>query len=872
MRILTILTSLAATLLPAAHAAGQTLTGIVTDKASGAPVAGAHAIALSLPDSTVASFAATDAEGRFEIKKTPKAPFCLRISCMGLEKKDIHIKVPPRRPVEVELKAKEFSLKEVSVSRRAPGAIVRGDTITYNIAKYTDGTEQVLGDVLSKLPGISVSENGKVTSGGKLVDKVLLNGQDFTGDRHEVLTKNLPSEMVGKVELLKNYNEFSVLEGFKSKGTAINIGVDSAYTRRPTGNVELWGGYKDKYRAKGNLFFIGQEAMWSLNAKAYNTGEDAMSDEDYLELCGGIRNFADAITGRTTVVQRPATSARAYLKTDVATRRREDQIMTANAAWNPTAGLRINAYAIFNREATGAAQDVKRTFIGKEAKPAVSTREKADDEKKITSGRLDVKYETGAGALIAYRGSASCNPDAYTENAGADGATKWDSDSRNVHTEHDISFAKRFTDNQLLTLRAYGAFDKGKADVTLLSDTADPFGYKAAAIWQKTDDETWMAGGSASYVARFRGKVKLRLSAAHDFDRCKSETLSTETGLAAPKSSSDCQSTTLSLSVSKTSGKVRADAGLHLAHVSTEASRTEWKLLPEASVTVNFSKLHSIELSYESSLSRDGRTPWTATRRMANYRTLRDYAALDEMLHTFHSAYLFYMYFNRFDDISVVVNGGAQVEKSPTANDMESLGGTLIESRGPSSRDDRYAYLQLSFDKGFAFPLRFKVDATGSKNLSPVCYGGEAYTQESSDIEAEISLKTRFKIPLNVEAGGSLGYTRTEIGIMGEPAEWRTGSLRIQPILASKRHGLKVKLPVTYIRDESGDATIEYVDLSLTASKKIGQQLSIFAEGRDMLHCGKRERVTSSVYGDTEDTVTETRMPGYVIAGLKWIF
>lgn len=381
-----------------------------------------------------------------------------------------------------------------------------------------------------------------------------------------------------------------------------------------------------------------------------------------------------------------------------------------------------------------------------------------------------------------------------------------------------------------------------------------------------------MAGGSASYIVRLKGKVKLRAGVAYDFDRGGYRAESTEDDLATPSSRSDCQSAVFSFSVHKIKGMLRADAGLHLARVSSDASRMRWKLLPEASLTLNFSKLHSLELSYESSLSRDGAVPWTATRRLAGYRTLYDFAAREEMLHLCHNADLFYMFYDRFADISVNLFGGINVEMSPCAPDVSTRADALVESRASSTRSDRGAYFQLSVDKGFAIPLRAKIDARGQGSLAPVLYDGDKYTSRAYDLTADISLKTRFRAPLNVEAGGTYGFARTAIGLMADPSEWRSYTIRVQPIAASKKLGLKARVPVSYVRDMSNGQKAEYVDLSFEATKKLGAHFSVFTEARDLLHSDRQERVTTSVSGDTEDTATESRMPGFIVAGFKWIF
>lgn len=851
----------------------QTISGTVTDSKSGAPVAGAHAIVLSEPDSTVIAYTIVDKDGKFAITKNISKACSLRITCLGYAKSVVKIKSLPANGIKIQLTPKAFNLKEVSVKKRAPGAIVKGDTVKFNLERYTDGTEQVLGDVLNKLPGVKVSEGGKVTAGGKLVDKLLLNGQDFAGEKHELLTKNLPSEMVEGVELLKNYNEYSILEGFKSKGTAINIGVDSAYMRRPTGNAELWGGHRDKYRAKGNIFFIGDEAMWSVNGKAYNTGEETMSNEEYMTLCGGVKNFAEAIAGRTTAVERPQYNSDTFISADMATRRRSDNMATANMAWNPSKRLKINAFGIFSSERAHSASSIERTFIGEDALPSRHTSEAGKNERKLTSVNLNVKCETSENGLATYGGTATFSPNKYSETTDFWGQTNWESDNKACHTEHDASYSHKISKDKLLTLRGYWVYDKDKTNVSLSSDTSQSSASLAELPTTQTRTKaTTMSGGCASFIQRFGKTMRLRVSMAYDFDRSRYEADSKSQNFITPKSQNDCGAATASLTVSKTRGMVQFGVGGQLVNVSSSATRTKWKLLPEATLELHFSKLNTFELSYESELARDGSIPWASTKRLMNYRTIYDYSATDEMLHMRHSVSFFYLYYNRIDDISIMANGTFSEREKPTVYNNMTRGDIMMRTRTVSTRSDRYSYVSIDVDKGFSIPLRARVKINADNSIIPEYYDLKINTNRYATIETEVSLKTKFRSIFNIEVGGEYSASKNELDIMNETSKWRSYQLRIQPMAVSPEHGLKIKMPICYINDKAGNETISYVNVSFNASKKIGQHMSAYAEACDLLNTDNSNRITRSVEGDHEDIASEARMPGYLLLGVKWIF
>lgn len=857
----------------AATAQSVAVGGVVVEAKGGNTIPGAHAVLQSLPDSSVVAFAISGRDGSFAIAKGAKMPCQLRISCMGYATKYVKLETLPRLGLKIELETKAFNLSEIAVKQRALGAVVRGDTIRYNIEKYKDGTEQVLGDVLEKLPGIEVSEQGRVTAGGKAVDKLLLNGQDFAGERHDLLTKNLPSDMVENVELLKNYNEYSVLDGFKSKGTALNIGVDSSYTRRPTGNAELWGGYRDKYRARANLFFIGDEAMWSVNGKAYNTGEEAMSLVDYLTLSGGVKSFAQNIAGRTSVVDRPTNGYNAYLSPNESTRRRDDQLVSTNVAWNPSKQLRVNAYFVFNREATRSGAETWRTLHNDATRTATHLSESEKTTESISNLNLDIKYETPFRGVLAYRGYAIVAPDDDRYETNYQGDQKWATDDHTYHTEHDLSYSQNFSNRRLLTLRAYGVASTTKTDRRLTTNAPLlPLATPADSAWQNQRMHIAMGGASLSFVQRIRRRLRFKAALSLDADKTTYEAKADDAQLRTAEVTGRATTTTLGLFLQKQKGLFQFDIGGQLVYIDADATRMRWRVMPQASMELEFASLNSLSIGYETSLSRDDGLPFAATTRLGGYRTLYDYARQDETLHFFQRFTVFYMLYDTYTDLSVTLRGGLSMEDAPVVSDNISERGGVRVGRALAPRDYRLVYSTLDVKKGFRFPLETRLKGDYSRRMSNTFYNGQNSENTSNTLTSSLSAKTRFRHLLNVEAGGTFNYSKTSLSLFGSDTEWKSYSIRLQPMIVRKKKGLSVEIPLSYVVDETSTDRLSYWDLGLSASKTIGKHLSVYAEARDLLHSDSRDRITEDVSADRTDISREARLPGYAIVGLKVIF
>ena len=372
------------------QAEGIKLSGTVVNSDDGSAVSFANIMAYSLPDSTLLGYAISSDDGTFSVDMSSSGKdFFVKVSCLGFKNKTITTKSGTDNLL-IRLEPDSKMLETVVVTGRSPGIKVSGDTIDYNIGKYTTGNEKVLKDILAKLPGMDVDEKGQVTVNGEAVKKILIDGQDFFGNQNEQITNNLPAKIVDKIQLQKNYSEFSLLSGFNTrKANALNVKIDSLHHGRLTGNAELLGGWPNNYRGIMNAYSFGNKAMLGFNTKYFNTGEEIMTLMDYIKLLGSVNDYAQSFGGQDRVIDN-GVNLPPFLSNNINSHKRRNALISSNIAWNPNEKMKLNAYYMYNFEASKGQYDTDRTYM--ETGRIESFTETSDTRRHFHHFGLNMKY------------------------------------------------------------------------------------------------------------------------------------------------------------------------------------------------------------------------------------------------------------------------------------------------------------------------------------------------------------------------------------------------------------------------------------------------------------------------------------------------
>ena len=180
--------------------AQNTIEGRVTDKETRQPLESATVIIQHTADATVINYTLTDTDGRFRL--TVSSPQSVKLGVLYMGYKKVLLPIDPTHRMEIALEPETILLKEVQIR---PGRIWgRQDTLKYDLTRFTSSQDRNVGDVLKKLPGINVEENGTIKYNGKEISNFYVEGMDVSGGRYNQINNNLKADAVQSAEVIEH--------------------------------------------------------------------------------------------------------------------------------------------------------------------------------------------------------------------------------------------------------------------------------------------------------------------------------------------------------------------------------------------------------------------------------------------------------------------------------------------------------------------------------------------------------------------------------------------------------------------------------------------------------------------------------------------
>lgn len=237
-------------------ALAATVKGRIVD-AAGEPLPGTAVQLVAFPDTVRAGYVLTEPDGVFSFDNVKPGKFALLATMVGMDDYGRDIEINDSTQTlnlgDISLSENSVTLKEAVVTAVKAAVIAKQDTIEFNADSYHTATNSTVNDLLKKLPGVEVGSDGSITSNGKSVTKILVNGKEFFGDDPQMATKNLPSNMVDKVQVVDRKSELSRLTGVDDgeEETVINLTVKKNMNNGWFGNVSA--GYGTDHRYQGSF-------------------------------------------------------------------------------------------------------------------------------------------------------------------------------------------------------------------------------------------------------------------------------------------------------------------------------------------------------------------------------------------------------------------------------------------------------------------------------------------------------------------------------------------------------------------------------------------------------------------------------------------
>ncbi len=238
-------------------------------------------------DNSIITYAITNNDGSYLLKTDKIGEFNLIFSALSFGTKKIPLTIKGTEKtinIDVSLNSKTVKLDEVIIQTSKP-ITVKKDTIVFNVKSFLQGNEQVVEDLLKKIPGLTVETDGTIKVSNKEVEKVMVDGDDFFERGYKILTKNMPPNQIEKVELLQRYSNNKLLKNVEeSDKVALNLVLKEDAKRVWFGNINL--GYdvtlNNRYKISSNLMNFGKKNKYYFLANFNNVGYNATGDINHL--------------------------------------------------------------------------------------------------------------------------------------------------------------------------------------------------------------------------------------------------------------------------------------------------------------------------------------------------------------------------------------------------------------------------------------------------------------------------------------------------------------------------------------------------------------------------------------------------------------
>ena len=236
--------------------AQRNISGKVIESDSQEPVA-QTTVRLLKSDSTMVTGSLTNLDGIFRVKAPANGNYIVQVTCVGFKPYTKNVKISADKDIAlgtIELKPDAIMLKGATVTGQAAKVTLKEDTFVYNASAYRTPEGSVVEELVKKLPGAQVDDDGKITINGKEVKKILIDGKEFMTGATKTAMKNLPTSIVERVKAYDQKSDLARVSGIDDgeEETVLDFGIKRGMNRGYMVNADLAAGTRSRY--SGRIF------------------------------------------------------------------------------------------------------------------------------------------------------------------------------------------------------------------------------------------------------------------------------------------------------------------------------------------------------------------------------------------------------------------------------------------------------------------------------------------------------------------------------------------------------------------------------------------------------------------------------------------
>ncbi len=845
------------------------VSGSVISSEEKTALAFANIIVYDSQERDMITYTTSDKEGKYQLE-VKKGSYILKVSYLGYKKLSLRRNFSENTTLNFTLKPQNTELKEVVIEAKSVDIIIKNDTLRYNLKALTSGKEEDLKEVLKKLPGVEIDDNGKIKANGKPIDKLLIDGKEFFGNQHQLATENISSEMIKGISLLNNYKDFNDIDPDKrTNKTAMNIEIKDEYKGLVKGNIYALGGYSKKYELKANLFTFNTKVNAFLILGGNNIGESTFSFEDYINFRGG---FDALITGRHSKKGRlSSNSIPSFVFSGRNLKSKNEQLGALNCSYQNGNKFKVNSYFIFDRMNTVEERLIKQTYIEKYKGTIRNLNHTSDNRIWLNNSFFDIHFKPGKYSSVKY--SANFSPQKNDR-------LKTDTlKTQYFNTEKDelnYGFSQNLKYNQKIekfffNANLYHQIKRQDDNLNILSDSV--------FLGLHFDNQIYSANQNLNQKINSFGlntslsrKIIKNISAVLSYNISKNQehfkTLIYNTQL-----NNDIRLNTwehnIGLGLNNGSKSfIIYDIGVDYNVLKINNKKVK-AILPYADVQLIFSSSHNLKFYYNKSLGVPDAKDIIYAPYISDFRTfINNSNVLNNSTSTKHEIGTSYQIYDQFSGTSFNASGSYSIGKNDITNKSVSQRNYLTNYH---TLQDHYSAWRVFayFSKKFDIPLIIRLSSHYSNSEKSRFIEDKSFNFNYQSLSNSIRVRSNFDTIFNFSLGYRITYSKTKGTRI--PTEMFKHKPFLKLMFDYKQWHLSINTAYEDYQSNLLERHFVRIDPTLRFKTK-NKKWNFYIKAKDILQMNKNEIIKTSLYDNYFEEQSVMVMGGYVILGMKYKF
>ncbi len=848
--------------------AQNTVKGIVIDKQSNELMPFANVTVYNTNETKLITYTVTNQAGAYNLK-IASGTYIFKVSFLGYNTLSVTKNISGNADFDFEIEPQSTELEEIVIESKAINLIIKDDTVRYNLKSLTTGNEVNLKEILNKLPGIEIDENGKIKANGKQIDKLLIDGKEFFGDQHQLATENISSEMVDGVALFNNFKDFDHLNpNEKSAKSAMNIEIKDEYKGKIKGNVALAGGYKNKYEVTSNLYTFTTKFNFFLIASGNNIGKQTFTFLDYINFQGGISKFMGGQTTKTF----DGDDLPSFLFTDDKIKNKNEQIIALNGSYQANKKFKVNSYVIFNRSNTVEEELIKQTYLLKNKKITRNLQHNSDNTFWVNNSFLDIYYKPNYKSSFNY--SANFSP--QKSNKLKDDALInqfFNSEYKNLNYNfNQIFIYKQKIEKFFFNVNLHHKVKNKDKDLTILSDkqfldlvfTNNLFSARQD-INQKLNNYGLNTSLSRKLFKNLIGVLTYNISKSNEVFK---------TDINNNNLRNDIKLNTLEHLVglsfnngSKSLILYRFGANYNFLYVQ---ERKIEDILPFASIKFNFSSHHYLDLSYKKTIT----VP--TIENIINNPYIFDFNSFitnqNIFSNTFTKEHQFHIKYSIYDEFSGMLfelDGKYNIKNNKITKNTLITNDYYTHLYTISNKYDEW-FGEVLFNKNFSvIPLKLNLRSHYMFNRDKQFIENQPVDFKYEKFFCELKFLSKFRKWFNFEVGYNFKYNKISNANM--VTEFTINKPFAKLLFDYKQFNLTINASYDDYKSNLLNHNFVRIDPSARYTLK-NNKWEFYIKAKDILQLAKNEIISTNSYANYFEEKYISVMGGYILFGAKFMF